>query len=141
MNGKEFDFWQDHSLRYLEMAFRADRREILCNPDGAGERTGDCGDTVRIFITTRGSRIDRVSLDTEGCLNTLACANAIAELAEGRRMDEAWRITPEEVRNFLETLPQGHGHCAELAVGALYLALSDCERRRGRVPRVTRNRP
>ena len=40
-------------------------------------------------------------------------------------MDEAWEITPETVANFLETLPADHYHCAELAVGTLYLALSD----------------
>jgi nitrogen fixation NifU-like protein len=129
MSGKEFDFWQDHSLRYLEMAFRADRCEVLCDPDGLGERTGDCGDTVRLFITMREDRIHRISVEVKGCLNTLACANAVAELAEGCRLDEAWRITPRVVRDFLETLPAGHEHCAELAVGALYLALSDCQRR------------
>jgi nitrogen fixation NifU-like protein len=56
-------------------------------------------------------------------MNTNACANTVAELAEGRTVDDAWEITPDDVIAYLETLPPGNTHCAELAVGALYLAL------------------
>ena len=38
MNEKALDFWQDHSLKYLEMALRTDRRERLASPDGHGKR-------------------------------------------------------------------------------------------------------
>jgi nitrogen fixation NifU-like protein len=33
------------------MAFRHDRREAIEHPDGYGKRTGDCGDTVEMFLT------------------------------------------------------------------------------------------
>jgi len=134
MNTKEkpFDFWQDHSLRYLEMAFRTDRRERLENPDGFGSRTGDCGDTVSFYLTVRDDRLESVSFEANGCMNTMACANTVAEFAEGKTVEKAWGITPEKVVDYLETLPKGHTHCAELAVGALYLALADSRRRAGR---------
>ena len=45
--------------------------------------------------------------------------------AEGKPVDSAWQISPEQVSTFLSTLPADHFHCAELAVGALYLALAD----------------
>lgn len=48
MEQKKFDFWQDHSRHYFEMAFGRDRREIIEHPDGYGKRTGDCGDTVEM---------------------------------------------------------------------------------------------
>jgi nitrogen fixation NifU-like protein len=48
MEQKKFDFWQDHSRRYREMAFRQDRRNIIEQPDGYGKRTGECGDTVEM---------------------------------------------------------------------------------------------
>ncbi len=132
MNEKDFDFWQDHSLRFLEMAFRSDRRETVTNPDGLGSRTGDCGDIVTFFLTIRGGRILSVSFETQGCLNTNACANTVCELVEGKSVEEAWTVTPEDVTDYLETLPGDHTHCAELAVGALYLALADAKRRSGR---------
>ncbi|MGD9077871.1 MAG: iron-sulfur cluster assembly scaffold protein [Desulfobacterales bacterium] len=120
---KEFDFWQEHSLRYLEMAFRNDRRQIITNPDGYGKRTGDCADTVEIFLTVRDGRIQSVSYETNGCMNTNACANTVAELVEGKDIASAWEVIPDDVINYLETLPSQNTHCAELAVGALYRAL------------------
>jgi nitrogen fixation NifU-like protein len=117
------DFWQTHSMRYLEMAFRSDRRERIENPDGYGRNTGACGDTVEMFLTVRADIVRAVSFEVEGCLNTLACANAVAEHVEGKRADEAWQITADEIIRYLETLPPDAEHCAELAVGALYLAL------------------
>ena len=125
MTEERFDFWQDHSRNYLAMAFGQQRRETVAHPDGHGKKTGDCGDTVEMFLTIRNDRIEAVSYSTDGCLNTNACANTVAELAEGRTTEEAWEISPEDVIDFLQTLPEENRHCAELAVGAFYLALAD----------------
>jgi nitrogen fixation NifU-like protein len=124
------DFWQDHSLTFLEMAFRSDRRERPDKPDGYGQKTGDCGDMVEFFITLDGDSIRTLSYDIDGCLNTNACCNAIVSVAEGKSLDSAWEITPEQVAGFLETLPADHFHCAELAVGTLYLALANARENR-----------
>ncbi|BBO68264.1 hypothetical protein DSCA_21940 [Desulfosarcina alkanivorans] len=124
------DFWQDHSLTFLEMAFRNDRRERLDKPDGYGKKTGDCGDTVEFFMKLDRDAIGTLAYDIDGCLNTNACCNAIVSLVEGKGMDAAWEITPEQVAGFLESLPQDHFHCAELAVGTLYLALADARENR-----------
>ena len=122
---KGFDFWQDHSRNYLEMAFSVDRRERIAHADGYGKNRGECGDTVEFFLTCQGDTLQRVSFETDGCTNTNACCNAVAALIENRDLDEAWSITPDMVVAFLETLPKENHHCAELAVGALYRALAD----------------
>lgn len=125
MEKNGFDFWQDHSLHYLEMAFRTDKREIIKSPDGYGKRTGTCGDTVEIFLTVCEGCIRSVSFDTDGCINTNACCNTVARLVEGKTIKEAWQITPDNVVDYLETLPLENTHCAELAVSAFYLALAN----------------
>jgi nitrogen fixation NifU-like protein len=119
------DFWQDHALTFLEMAFRTDRRERISQPDGYGKKTGDCGDTIEFFMTLNGDIITTLSYDIDGCLNTNACCNAIIGMVENQTVTAAWEISPEQVAEYLETLPQDHFHCAELAVGALYLALAN----------------
>jgi nitrogen fixation NifU-like protein len=119
-----FDFWQDHSARYLEMAFRTDKQERIENPDGYGKRKGICGDTIEMFISIHDGHIHSVSYIADGCMNTNACANSVAMLAEGKTIEEAWNINVESVVSYLETLPSQEAHCAELAVGAFYLALS-----------------
>ena len=119
------DFWQDHSLIFLEMAFRSDRRERLDNPDGYGKKIGDCGDTVEFFINLDGETINSLSYDINGCLNTNACCNAVVSLIDGQSLDGAWEVTPDQVADTLQSLPQDHFHCAELVVGTLYLALAN----------------
>ncbi|WP_022666290.1 iron-sulfur cluster assembly scaffold protein NifU [Desulfospira joergensenii] len=136
MADKEFDFWQDHSLNYLNMALSHDRQERLENPDGYGKRTGECGDTVEIFLMIRKNRIEIVSYEIDGCMNTNASAAALVEMAEGLDIDSAWKITDQTLIDFLETIPEESFHCAELAVGAFYLALSDYQNKAVQADRI-----
>jgi nitrogen fixation NifU-like protein len=122
---EKFDFWRDHSLNYLQMAFGHDRHSGLQNPDGFGKKTGDCGDTVEMFLGIKDGSIHPVSYITNGCINTNACANTVCHLAEGRTIDEGRGITPDKVIEFLETLPEENYHCAELAAGAFQAALAN----------------
>ena len=126
----DFNLLRDHSDHYLKMAFSYERRERINKPDGYGTRTGDCGDTIEIFLTMKNDHIQRVFFDTDGCRNTIACCNTIAHYVEGKSSDAAWEITPEDVIDFLETLPSENHHCAELAVGAFYLTLTNYQERR-----------
>ncbi|OGR14525.1 MAG: iron-sulfur cluster assembly scaffold protein [Desulfobacula sp. GWF2_41_7] len=119
------DFLNSHSLHYIEMALSTDRIERIAHPDGYGKRTGDCGDTAEFFLILKDNILQSVSFDIYGCMNTTACCNTVAKLAVGKTVEAAWEITPEIVDGFLETLPKDHFHCAELAVGAFYLALTD----------------
>ena len=118
---------QQHSRHYYNMALQTNRRKKIDKPDGYGTRTGECGDTVEIFLIVDNTQdsIDKVLFETNGCLNTAACANTIAFLAEGKVITDAWDITPEDIIDYLETLPPEETHCAEVAAGAFYRALSD----------------
>ncbi|MCF8044475.1 MAG: iron-sulfur cluster assembly scaffold protein [Desulfarculaceae bacterium] len=128
MAEQTFDFWNDHSLEFLEMAMSRDHLERIENPDGYGKRKGDCGDTVEFFLHEKDGGITSVSYDVDGCVNTHACANTVIKLAQGRPVEKAWEITYEDVAGYLKTLPDQESHCAELAVGAFYLALKDLEK-------------
>lgn len=107
------------------MALSTDRIERITRPDGYGKRTGECGDTAEFFLICKDNIIQSASFYVHGCMNTTACCNTVATLAIGKTVEAAWEITPEEVIRFLETLPKDHFHCAELAIGAFYLALTD----------------
>jgi len=122
-------FWERHSVNFLEMAFQQDRREILENPDGYGEQTDECGDSIRIFLMVENNRIRTASFDCEGCLYAVACANAAATLVEGRAPEEALAVSADTIVDFLGTLPRKEHHCAHMAVEALRRALDDLERR------------
>jgi nitrogen fixation NifU-like protein len=132
MSDKPFDFFNDHSVHFLEMALTSEKLEKLDSPDGYGKNTGECGDTVELFLKVENDRLEKITFLIHGCMNTHACANAIATLLEGKTVKDAWDMTPEKVSDFLETLPENHFHCAELATGALYRALGDCAENRQR---------
>lgn len=123
MDNSSFDFWQNHSLQFLEMAFRSDKRESLETPDGYGRRYRECGDTVEIFLMVRDGKIVSASFETNGCLYSVACANAVVLMAEGKTLEEAREITPEHIIDYLETLPAAESHCARLAVRTLHAAI------------------
>ncbi|MDD2388318.1 MAG: iron-sulfur cluster assembly scaffold protein [Desulfobacterales bacterium] len=124
MSKKPFNYWQDHSANYLIMANQFEKRKPMDSPDGHGKKTGDCGDSVEFFLRVNQGILEDICFDIDGCKNTNACANTVIHLAEGETIDEAWNLTPEDVINYLETLPEDSRHCAELSMGAFYLALS-----------------
>jgi len=122
---EKFDFWQDHSERFLIMANLWDRRVVMEKPDGVGMKTGDCGDTITMYLAVKEGVVQQLTFELAGCINTNACSNAVAVLVEGKPVEHCWNVAPNDVIDFLETLPEDHRHCAELAVGTLYMALSD----------------
>ena len=124
---KPFDFWNDHSDTYLTMAYLWDRRQAMITADGCGRKTGDCGDTITIYLALKDGILNEVNFELEGCINTNACCNALAVLVEGKKVEKCWDITPSDIIDMLETLPLDHLHCAELTVGTFYLALADCK--------------
>jgi len=125
MESQTVDFLQDHSLNFLEMAFRTDRQEAIQHCDGYGKKSIGCGDTIEIFINLENDQISHASYMTNGCLNTNACANSVLNLIENKTIDQAWEVTPQLVADYLQTLPKDHFHCADLAVDALRQALAD----------------
>lgn len=122
---KPFDYWQDHSETFLIMANLWDKRKTVNQPDGYGKKTGDCGDTVTVYLSIKDGVIVEINYELQGCTNTNACCNALAALAEQKKVEQAWEITPKDIIDLLETLPVDHHHCAELTIGTFYLALAD----------------
>ncbi len=125
MPDKEFDFWQDHSVNFLQMALSYTKREYVENPDGYGKKSGGCGDTVEIFLTVENNTLKNVSYEIQGCMNTNACAAALSVLVEGKTIDDAYRVKKKNIIEYLETLSKASEHCAEFAIGALQMALVD----------------
>jgi nitrogen fixation NifU-like protein len=119
------------SDRFLKMIARDDHLGVIDHADGHGKHQGVCGDTVETFLVVHSGRITTIRFAISGCIYTLACANTLAHLMEGRTLAEGWELAPEEIITYLETLPADHHHCAELVVGSFYRALNDHRRRTG----------
>jgi nitrogen fixation NifU-like protein len=126
---KPFDFWNDHSLEFLEMAMKRDYQERVESCDGYGKSVRkDCRDTIEFFVMVSSDRLTAISYDLKGCLFSHACANTLIELAKGKTLAEAAKITRQEIVDYLKTLPVNEMHCADHALAAFGQALADLEK-------------
>ena len=87
--------------------------------------TGVCGDTLDIYLVVRDGNISDIRFMTDGCGATITCASYITRTAKGKSLEEAIRITPEDVDKYFEGLPEEHKHCAKLAVITLTAAIEE----------------
>ncbi len=84
-----------------------------------------CGDQLRLSLRVRDGSIEAARFLAYGCAPTLACGSALAEMIEGLAVDEALRITREDLVDRLEGLPNRKRHAAALAIETLHAALEE----------------
>lgn len=85
--------------------------------------TGPCGDTMEYWLKIREGRILRATFTTDGCAASISSGATAARLAEGRTLEEAICLTPQQVEIATGPLPADHKHCFVLAVNTLRAAL------------------
>ena len=84
-----------------------------------------CGDMMSIYIKVKDNRIDDIKFKTFGCGAAVATSSMVTELAKGKTLDDAYRISRQDVANALEGLPPKKMHCSNLASDALKRAIDD----------------
>ena len=96
------------------------------NADGTGEVGNPvCGDMMTFYIKVKNDRIIDVKFKTFGCGAAIAVSSMVSEMAKGKTLAEAMRITPESVADKLEGLPKQKLHCSNLGAQALHKAIED----------------
>jgi len=93
--------------------------------DGFGKVTGPCGDTMQICLRVKDGKITDATFMTDGCGTTIACGSMTTELAKGKAVTEALRITQDDILTSLDGLPESDIHCSLLAANTLKEALRD----------------
>lgn len=104
------------------------------DPDGkAMEGSPACGDMVAVYIKVDPDteRITDVKFESYGCASNIATGSIITELAKGKTLDEAERITWKQASDALGGLPPIKTHCSVLAVEGLRSAIRNYEERHG----------
>lgn len=104
------------------------------NPDGkAVEGSPACGDMVAVYLKVNEENkvIDDIKFESYGCASNIATGSIITELAKGKTLDEAKKITWKEASEALGGLPALKAHCSVLAVEGLRAAVRDYEERHG----------
>jgi len=97
-------------------------------PDGIGEEGNPvCGDMMTFYIKVKDNRLEDVKFKTFGCGAAIAVSSMVSEMAKGKTLEEAKKITPQLVADQLEGLPKNKFHCSNLGAQALRKAIDNYE--------------
>lgn len=84
-----------------------------------------CGDLMEIYIRVKDDVIEDIKFKTFGCGSAIATSSMITEIARGKTLDDALKITRQDVADELEGLPPIKMHCSNLAADALHDAIKN----------------
>ncbi len=99
--------------------------------DGIG-KVGNpvCGDVMFIYIKVKDDIITDIKFKTLGCGAAIATSSMITEMARGKTIEEAKKISRGDVAEALDGLPPQKMHCSNLASDGLRAAIEDYEKKK-----------
>ena len=101
--------------------------------DGIGEEGNPvCGDMMTFYIKVDNNHLSDVKFKTFGCGAAIAVSSIVSEMAMGKTIEEARKITPALVAKELEGLPKNKFHCSNLGAEALNKAIDDYQKKQGK---------
>ena len=84
-----------------------------------------CGDQMKMFIKVKDDKIEDIRWKTYGCASAIASTSALSEIAKGKTLDEALRISAKDIDDYLGNLPKHKFHCSVLGHDALRDAINN----------------
>ena len=109
---------------------------VIDKPDGVGEVGNPlCGDMMTIYLKINEDVITDIKFQTFGCGSAIAVSSMLTEIAKGKSLVDAKKITNKDVAEALEGLPKNKLHCSNLGADALHMAIKDYEDRKAGISR------
>jgi len=106
------------------------------NADGIGQvGNPNCGDMMTIYIkvmkgSDQSELIEDIKFETLGCAAAIATSSMVTEMAKGKTLEEAEKISYKDILEKLGNLPAVKIHCSDLAVRGLREAIGDYKKRK-----------
>ncbi len=90
----------------------------------------ECGDTMKVYIKVKDDKIEDIKFQTYGCAAAIASSSIATEMVKGKAIDEAKKLTKNDVVEKLGGLPEQKIHCSLLAVDGILGAIESYEKSR-----------
>ncbi len=117
-----------YSKKVIEHFTKPHNYGKLLSADAIGESGNPvCGDLMKIYIKVNKeeNKIEDIKFETLGCAAAIATSSMVTDLAKGKTLEEAMKISNKEVAEHLEGLPPIKMHCSNLAADALHEAIKN----------------
>ena len=116
----------DYNKNVMEHFQNPRNMGVLEDADGVGTvGNPSCGDVMKVMIKVSDNKIRDIKFQTFGCAAAIASSSMMTELAKGKSLDEASKITNKDISLALGELPPIKEHCSNLAADALKKAIEN----------------
>lgn len=111
-------FLQPHNmLQEKEESWPCDGRGLIGNIK--------CGDQMLILIRVKDGKIEDCRWKTYGCASAIASTSILSDAIKGMKLEDAYRLKPQDIVAKLGGLPSHKIHCSVLGDKALRAAIDD----------------
>ncbi len=118
----------EYSKKVIQNFMNPKNMGEIKNPDGIG-KVGNirCGDVMhlKIKVNSKTNKIEDIGFQTFGCPAAVASSDVVCQLAKGKTLEQAEKITKDEIIKKLKGMPKVKIHCSVLGIDALKKAIED----------------
>ncbi len=121
----------NYSKKVIEEFKNPSNMGEIKNPDGHGiVGNPTCGDMMEIFLKVKNGRIVDIKAKTFGCVAAIATTSVMTKLVKGKTIDQAMKITKDDIIKKFGHMPPIKIHCSILGMDALHKAIEDYKKRK-----------
>ena len=115
-----------YSKKVMEHFLNPRNKGKLEDADAVG-KVGNpvCGDIMYIYIKVKDGKIEKIGWETMGCAAAIATSSMLSEIAKGKKLEEAMKVSKKDIADALEGLPPIKMHCSNLAAEGLHKAIEN----------------
>ncbi|NMC08705.1 Fe-S cluster assembly scaffold protein NifU [Candidatus Microgenomates bacterium] len=123
---------EGYSEKVIEHFMNPRNVGVLEDANGIGEVGNPrCGDIMKMYIKVEDNIIKDIKFQTFGCGAAVATSSMVTEMVKGKSLDEALKITNQQVAEALDGLPPLKMHCSNLAEQGIKAAIEDFKKKNG----------